>query len=420
MDRLDEAIKLLADIDHSFVDAPERCQAIGELRRKLDQLDCQWLTMVGEADRREDAPRVDCLTTKAMLQRRVSLSDGAASRALGYARRLHKLPHVTAAFAGGHLSKDHAETIARAYTPARADALAGLEATLVEQAQTTSVEELRSVVKHVTDALDGDGGATEFMDQFAARRFDIAKTMHGTVVGSFVLDPDTGDLALRVFDDLVEAQRDHETGDDGEPERTPTQRRADAFRTMCGIIDRAPKLAKIGVQSRRHPRQGLVVADVEVIERRAGAELVATIRAEAAHVGRLSPETSTSGRLHAPPRPRELRVDPLRYGGANVSMRRLTCDAAISRVITDGPSQILDLGRQTRTVSDAQWRALVARDKHCTHKGCRVPPGFCEAHHIDHWEHGGPTDLNNLKLYCWRHHIAEHEGSHAKFRKPRA
>ncbi len=228
------------------------------------------------------------------------------------------------------------------------------------------------------------------MEQFEARRFDIAKTMHGTVVGSFVLDPDTGDLALRVFDDFVQSQRDHETGDDDEPERTPTQRRADAFRTMCGIIDTSPELAQIGKTSRRHPRQGLVVVDLEVIERRSGvSDLVATVRAEAAHVGRLSPET----------------------------LRRMTCDASISRVITDGPSQILDLGRKTPTVSNAQWRALVARDKHCTHKGCRVPPGFCEAHHIDHWENGGPTDLNNLKLFCWRHHIAEHEGTHAKHRK---
>ncbi len=277
MDRLDEAAKLLAEIDHACVDASERCQAIGELRRKLDQLECQWLGMVGEADRREDAPLVDCLTTKAMLQRRVSLSDGAASRALGLARKLPKLSHVADAFAAGHLSKEHAETIARAYTPARADTLAGLEATLVEQAQTMSVEELRSVVKHVTDALDGDGGATEFMEQFDARRFDIAKTMNGTVVGSFVLDPDTGDLALRVFDDLVQSQRDHETGDDGEPDRTPTQRRADAFRTMCGIIDTSPELAKIGTTSRRHPRQGLVVVDLEVLERRSGvSDLVAT------------------------------------------------------------------------------------------------------------------------------------------------
>ncbi len=194
--------------------------------------------------------------------------------------------------------------------------------------------------------------------------------MNGTVVGSFVLDPDTGDLALRVFDDLVLSQREHETGDDGEPERTPTQRRADAFRTMCGIIDTSPELAKIGATSRRHPRQGLVATDLEVIERRAGADLVATIRAEAAHVGRLSPET----------------------------LRRLTCDASISRVITDGPSQILDVGRQTRTISNSLWKALVVRDKHCTHPGCKVPPGFCEVHHIDHWADGGETTLANSKL----------------------
>jgi hypothetical protein len=35
-------------------------------------------------------------------------------------------------------------------------------------------------------------------------------------------------------------------------------------------------------------------------------------------------------------------------------------------------------------------------------------PAFCEAHHIWHWEHGGPTNLDNLKLLCWYHHRKHH------------
>ena len=34
---------------------------------------------------------------------------------------------------------------------------------------------------------------------------------------------------------------------------------------------------------------------------------------------------------------------------------------------------------------------------------------FCQAHHIRHWAHGGPTTLSNLMLLCRRHHRAVHE-----------
>jgi len=37
-------------------------------------------------------------------------------------------------------------------------------------------------------------------------------------------------------------------------------------------------------------------------------------------------------------------------------------------------------------------------------------------HHVKHWAHGGPTDLDNLALLCSTHHRAVHEGGYS-FRK---
>jgi hypothetical protein len=34
---------------------------------------------------------------------------------------------------------------------------------------------------------------------------------------------------------------------------------------------------------------------------------------------------------------------------------------------------------------------------------------WCQAHHIVHWEDGGPTDERNLVLVCQFHHRAIHE-----------
>ena len=90
--------------------------------------------------------------------------------------------------------------------------------------------------------------------------------------------------------------------------------------------------------------------------------------------------------------------------------RRIACDAAISRIITDGPSAILDAGRTTRTVTPAQRRALTVRDNGCVFPNCGAPPNQCDAHHLTHWAHGGHTNLDNMGLLCAFHHWLAHEG----------
>ncbi len=88
--------------------------------------------------------------------------------------------------------------------------------------------------------------------------------------------------------------------------------------------------------------------------------------------------------------------------------RRRCCDAGISRVITNGPSLVLDVGRTTRTISPQLRTAIVTRDHCCRFPGCGVHPRFSEVHHITHWTRGGPTDRTNLTLLCWRHHRLIH------------
>jgi hypothetical protein len=73
-----------------------------------------------------------------------------------------------------------------------------------------------------------------------------------------------------------------------------------------------------------------------------------------------------------------------------------------------GKSEILDVGRTTRTATNAQFRALIARDRHCRAPGCNEPPNRCQAHHTRHWTRGGPTDLDNLELLCRHHHRQRH------------
>jgi hypothetical protein len=92
------------------------------------------------------------------------------------------------------------------------------------------------------------------------------------------------------------------------------------------------------------------------------------------------------------------------------AVRRVGCDAGVTRVITDAASVPLDVGRESRTVTAGQWAALVARDRGCAFPGCTRPAEWCIAHHITHWADGGRTDLDNLALLCGYHHRVVHHG----------
>ncbi|MCA1722643.1 MAG: HNH endonuclease, partial [Actinobacteria bacterium] len=76
----------------------------------------------------------------------------------------------------------------------------------------------------------------------------------------------------------------------------------------------------------------------------------------------------------------------------------------------DGASQVLDVGRATRTPPLPLRRAVEARDRRCRFGNCRRPPSWCDAHHIVHWSDDGPTDLDNLILLCDHHHNLIHHG----------
>lgn len=69
----------------------------------------------------------------------------------------------------------------------------------------------------------------------------------------------------------------------------------------------------------------------------------------------------------------------------------------------------LYVGRAARTVTRAQWYALIARDRTCRHPQCSRPPSWCQAHHRAEWDADhGPTDITNLVLLCWEHHALVH------------
>jgi hypothetical protein len=364
-----DAVGNIGDAVEKLRASEETVDVVG-LRRCIDALEFLWLRAVRAYDRSEEWRAEGFVSAGSALRHKCHLRPGVASATVQLARKLERLAETSAAFGAGEISRQHAAVIADACTAEREAAIVELEPELVDAARVAHPQQLYAIVRRVTDALDGDGGAASDEVQFQRRRLHLSRTLDGMVAVDGLLDPETGEAALTVLDGLMEADwRPDDT-------RSRPQRRADAFAMLCNrTLDHGLERGSRGVR----PHISVVV-DLAELEQRGHRDLVAQVRADAAHVGRLSQAT----------------------------LERLSCDCTISRVVTDGPSQVLDVGRATRTVSAAQWKALVARDRHCQAPGCDRPPGWCQAHHIHHWTKGGATSLDNLKLYCRWHHRAEH------------
>jgi Domain of unknown function (DUF222)/HNH endonuclease len=285
------------------------------------------------------------------------------------ARKLEDLPHVAAAFERGDISSRHAVVVANAHTPERADHIANVEPQLVAAAREHTPNELGSVVRYLIDAIDGDGGGASDETLFERRRHHMSATLDGMVTYDGICDPETGAIHRKAIN--AEMDRDRVEHDP----RTPAQRRFDA---LTNLLRRSLDRGELGESRNVRPHVTIVV-DLDELPG-STPDLVATVRTERRHQGHLSRAT----------------------------LERLTCDCNISRVITTGRSEVLDVGRTTRNPSPAIWKALVVRDQHCQAPGCDRPPDSCQAHHIVHWTRGGPTNLQNLQLLCWNHHRHRH------------
>src|SRR5262249_35414400 len=111
--------------------------------------------------------------------------------------------------------------------------------------------------------------------------------------------------------------------------RTTSQRRIDALTGICRFyLDH--RHTKASTAPTRRPHLSAVI-DLADLEQRGHRDLAKLLRTEA-----------RDG-----------------HGLSRATLERLACDCEISRVITDGPSNILDVGRTVRTVPPALWNALI-------------------------------------------------------------
>jgi hypothetical protein len=90
------------------------------------------------------------------------------------------------------------------------------------------------------------------------------------------------------------------------------------------------------------------------------------------------------------------------------TVERLVCTSGTVPIVFDSRGQVLDLGREQRLFSPQQKLALCARDGGCMAPGCNRPASFTEAHHINHFQSGGETNIADGILLCRYHHMLLH------------
>ena len=93
------------------------------------------------------------------------------------------------------------------------------------------------------------------------------------------------------------------------------------------------------------------------------------------------------------------------------TVQRMCCDATIIGITLGANGEVLDVGREQRTATRAQRRALRAMYRSCAHPHCTVSFDRCRIHHIIPWAIDGNTDIDNLLPLCERHHHLVHEGN---------
>ena len=276
-------------------------------------------------------------------------------RAGGFA---HRNDRTADALADGEITATAVETIAT-LVGRHERIFPDHEETLLSIARKLGADDLVMSMRHWRSIADDDDDPDPD-DTFERRFFRISPTLDGAKVDGF-LDPDAAAHLSAALDAI----------DRPDPANGPTAPRSLGQRRADALVELARESMALTERGGRVPPNVDAVLDVnDVIDDRFGDPSGGIIPAHAVHRMPLS----------------------------RAAIERLCCDAFIGRVIVRGKSEVLDVGRRLRLVTQAQMRALIVRDRQCRFSGCDRPPQWTDAHHLVHWVNGGTTDLDNLVL----------------------
>jgi len=338
---------------------------------RLTAATAAWLVLVAEFDEREGWHGVGILSCAHWLAWRCGLTPGTARQHVRVARALRTLPVIATAFASGELSYSKVRALTRVAEP-------GTEEELVEFARHATASQVERTVRAWRRSDDVDSGR-----QRDRRRFSWWTEDDGMVSVQLRMEPEQGADLLAAIESLAERDARRERAARRSAAAARGEQAAEsAEEDEAGVVPLA-----VTTERRCRALTQLAAAAADA-DRRAGdpprREVVVVVDAA------VLAEDEAAGRAHL-------------EGGPALSpaqARRLTCDAAVTAVLTDG-AQVLAQGRARRYATRAQRRALLMRDGGCARPGCdETRIERLHAHHLRSWLSGGRTDVSNMVLLC--------------------
>ena len=355
-ERLRDAVDELVAVDPAELSDRGLADELLARRREMDRQEADFARLAWAAHIRGVGSVDGAASTAAWLRHRAGMREGDARAAIECGEVTDLLADTGRAWRAGEISTGAARTIVAARIDGHDEQLLAVEPRLLLHARAGDLRSLRTAIAHFRNLALADGTHPGEHDGLYLSQ---------TFGGRTVLNGEFDSLAAEIVTTTLHAYRDPPT--DGDP-RTTAQRNAAALVQACGVA--LAHLADVGKDA---AHVSLVVDWQTLTDGQPG-------RMDGEFTGPLHPQ----------------------------DVERVLCDASISRIVTGPDSLPINLGRARRTPSAAQRRAIVARDQGCRLPGCPRPAGWCQAHHARPWHQDGPTDVDNLILFCDHHHDIVH------------
>ncbi|PXX13192.1 HNH endonuclease signature motif containing protein [Mycolicibacterium moriokaense] len=328
-------------------------EELAELVGQRNAIDGRIVEIVAEVDRDELSGATGARSVAALVAWKTGCSTANAHTIATVAHRLAEFPRCAQGMREGRLSLDQVGVIA-------GRASEGSDAHYAELARCATVNQLRTAVKleprpEPDPRPDPHRSITKTSDEdFTTWRIKLDH-----------LDAAKFDAAVQSHLDALMADWKHDNGD-----RAPDQGPPALPNTTDAFMHLVDAGWDAEVARRPHGQHTTVVVHLDVKDNAA-----------------------------------QLHLGPLL---TDAERRYLTCDATCE-VWFERDGQPIGAGRATRLINRRLRRALEHRHPTCAVPGCGATRGL-HAHHIRHWEDGGPTELDNLVLLCPHHHRLHHRG----------
>ena len=317
-------------------------EELAQLAGQRNAIDARIVEIAAEMDRDELCGSTGARSVAALVAWKIGVSSANARTITTIARRLPEFPRCAARMREGQLSLDQLGVIA-------ARAGQGSDAHYAELARVATVSQLRTAVKLEPRPTPDPPPqqqpqiSTRADEQFSYWRIKLTHD-----------DAATFAAALASHREALVAQWKHDRGTDRRPPPNCPP--------MPTNVEALMRLIETGW-------------DAEAARRPHGAHTTVIVHLDLA---------KRAGALH---------LGPLL---SEAERGYLTCDATCELWFErDGVP--IGAGRSTRVINRRLRRALEHRHRTCAVPGCGATQGL-HAHHIRHWEDGGPTELANLVL----------------------